>query len=291
MSDSIYSNVFSQDLNAYKSAVKRGDFDLANIFANRMMSNAYLFNEKNLGLIGFILKEIAREGIIAKQLKDKSAPEIVTNQVQTLMKKDEILQTDNGLDEFWTTYRNIMMLTRKSKLTPDEISSYTSLNQDFTKLSTEKIINEFEVNMDLLKDPRNNLIRGSLSEIGRMIVCHGFEDMSFNVLCLLTMLARIYEYVILTSDEKNYPSRIEKEFFPLVLDVMKSIKSQDNKQIDSDLLWMLIKTWRLYFIKFAEMGRQSVRGEKKSVITEQSRSKIAEALSKSLEKEVQENVE
>lgn len=285
-----YSKVFLQDLDAYKSAIKKNDFELANTFSNRIMSNAHLFNEKDYGIIGFVLKEFAREGIIAKQLKDTSAPNTISTQIQSLLKKvDSGLKSgDASTEEFWISYRNHLTQMRKSKLTSEELSAYATLNQDFTKSVTVKVLEEFQKNLELLKYPTNNLFAGCISEISRTMDCSGLEDISFNTMCSFVMLARIYDYIRTTSTEQDFPTRIEKEMMPLVNNVLENIntlKNNPQNRVMNDVLWSLIKIWRLYFIKFAEL-RLPVATERRSVIKEQTKSKIAEALSKSLEKEI-----
>ena len=70
-SDMYLKEGFPEDLDAYGIAIKEKDFKWANIFANRIMSNSYLFDQKETGIIGHVLKEIASDGINLQQKKDR----------------------------------------------------------------------------------------------------------------------------------------------------------------------------------------------------------------------------
>lgn len=280
--------IFEQDLGAYKSAVNRGDFELANTFANRMMSNAYMFDEKEIGIIGLILKEMSREGMIAKQVKDKSAPNTVITQTQNTIKKieDQIKIKKFDLDEIWKGFSNLLVTTRKSKLNQDENVAYSNLNLEFTEFACEKMTKEFSDNLQLLDYPSNNLFGGVLTELGRIMDCHGIEKNSLQTMLILTMLNRLYEYIRFTTND-DLDKRVQDEFIPHVtkaLDYLKSNKNETESMEINNILWDLIKIWRIYFIKFTEVRPNLAM--RKSSLKEQTKSRIADALSKSLEKEI-----
>jgi hypothetical protein len=102
------------------------------------------------------------------------------------------------------------------------------------------------------------------------------------------MINRIDEYVKDTTLLHEFPERSKKEILPLlekILDVAKEAAMTKNEDKIDDLLWELIKKWRLYFLQFMEIQKGVPLREEK-VVEEPTQSKLVDAIAKEIEKEV-----
>lgn len=282
------SKIFLEDLVALKFSIERKDFESANSFSNRIMGNAYLFDEKIFGLTGFFFKELAREGAILNQLKTRDK-EIINSTKSKIISLIDLISKDTSsinLDLVWRQYVDVTNSARFEKLNEDEKQAYSE-SIEFSENLANKIYKILLENRELLSDPSNDLLTGSLSEIIRVIDVYAASKHTMYFLGLLIMLIRVQEYVRTTSNESNYVQRVKDELLPFLDSIGEKIKSFDNtaqQNIVNDCLWDLICAWRLYFIKYHE-PRQNMP-KRRSALKEQTKSKIADALSQSLEKEI-----
>lgn len=283
---------FSQDLDAYSAAVKTEDFREANIFANRIMSNAFLADNKEFGIIGYILKELANDGMLLQQSKDKKSLTDFSKDATKLTGKIVSLAKSEKIDfsKLWDYNADIYFISKESFMTKNEISAYRTKDTAFSKKVLDKLVNILNENRKVLSYPTNNLLRGILNEISRLVKNHSLDKGDAHFVSLLIMLQRIDEYIKGTSIINEYHDRIEKELLPLVEELMDvyGVYVQQGANFEekiTNLLWKLIKLWRLYFIEFMELpSNVQIRQEK--VAEEPVKSKLVDAISKEIEKEV-----
>jgi len=99
-------------------------------------------------------------------------------------------------------------------------------------------------------------MNGILSEIGRVDRVHNLDKYDEHFVSLFRMISRIDDYIKATSTLSDFALRSEKEILPYIEKITQlhnSLKTNnsDQKEID-DLLWSMMKMWRLDFIKFLE---------------------------------------
>jgi len=284
--------IFRYDLDAYGISVKDKEFNEANIFANRIMSNAFLFDTKQYGLIAHILKEIAIDGINVQQSKDNQLLSEFSQKsskvVGSIMKMLE--QSKIDIDELWSIYSDHQKSTRTMFMSKSEKMAYVKPNSKFSKEAIRNLMNILENDKGLLQYRTNELIRGILNETGRFSKVHSLEKADERFIALMRLLQRIDEYVKETSLGNDFTERSNKEIAPLVSEILQMYKSMtvnDTKGEDIDnLLWKMIKIWRLYYIRFMELGRASYSIREPSKEEEGEKSKLVDEITKRIEKDI-----
>jgi hypothetical protein len=138
--------IFLADFDAYLAAAKVKDFREANIFANRIMSNAYLFDLKNYGLIGFVLKEIANDGTLMQQSKDSQLLAEFSKQTSKHLEKLTSLakKDSTNLNELWEVFSDSLLLNRDAFMTKNEKLAYKKTNVEFSSQSIVKLLQILE---------------------------------------------------------------------------------------------------------------------------------------------------
>lgn len=107
--------VFRGDLDAYGISIKEKDFKEANIYANRIMSNAYLFDQETLGITGFILKEFVEDGLNLQQRKENEIISDYGKKTSRVVGRVISMLDENGisLKELWEIYSENQLSTHK----------------------------------------------------------------------------------------------------------------------------------------------------------------------------------
>jgi len=282
-----------KDLRAFKSASERNDFEMSNVFANRIMSNAYLFNDKASALMGYCLKEISHDGMILNQIKDESTRDMCSTECAKLA-DSFIGQVEKGtidLSGSWTQYSNFVLKSRFAFLNEDEKKAYQIADLGFTKAGLGKICDILHENKDYLKNPSNNLFKGVLNEVGRLVKSHGIDLSDLRASSLLTLIERLDEYVKVTAvSENDFQERMQKEIIPLVDEIIKTLSITDSFEKEErvyDILWKMINQWRLDFLLFLEpIKYDSIVQREQIGIKKQTKSRLVDALTKSIEKDL-----
>lgn len=261
--------VFQYDLDAYGISVKDKDFKESNIFSNRIMSNAYLFDKQIYGIIGFILKEVAEDGLNIQQRDPKAVSEYlkqslkIVGSIITMLKQNEV-----SIEELWNMYSEQQLSTHSMFMSKNERAAYPKLEKDFSTNIIKKLLEILEENKPFLFDKRNNFLKGILNEIGRVSKTHGLTRNDEHFVSLLRMLHRVDEYVKASSSNLEFIKRSKEEILPFVDEILllyKSISDENPKEKEIDLLlWKIIGVWRLSFIKYLDLGTTaySIREEK-----------------------------
>jgi hypothetical protein len=283
---------FRYDLDAYGFCVKENDFKQANIFANRIMSNAFLFDKKDFGIIGHIFKEIANDGIVAQQGKDeKLLLEYSEKSQKVIGVVVKMLDSDSiDIKKIWSHYSAHQDSTNKLFNSEYEIKAYQKPDKAFSNKAIQKLMNLLEENITLLGYRSNDLYRGVLNETGRISKIYGLYDYDEHFTSLLRLMQKIDEYVKQTSNSNDFLPRSQKEIIPLTKEITSIYNSitPENKQEEKidNLLWILIKIWRLFFVKFMERGQVSYSFKDEQIPDDPEKSKLVDEVTKYIEKEL-----
>jgi len=283
---------FRYDLDAFGFCVKENDFKQANIFANRIMSNTFLFDKKDFGIIGHICKEIANDGIVAQQGKDeKLLLEYSEKSQKVIGVIIKMLDSESlNLKKIWSHYSAQQDSTNKLFMSEYEIKAYQKSDKDFSNKAIKKLMKILEENIVLLEYRSNDLYRGMLNELGRISKIYGLYDYDEHFTSLLRMMQKIDEYVKSTSTPNDFTTRSKKEIVLLTQEVISiyHLIDSNNKQEEKidDLLWILIKIWRLFFIKFMERGQVSYSMKEEQLPDDPQKSKLVDEVTSYIEKEL-----
>jgi hypothetical protein len=274
------SGILKMDVEALYSAFNKEDFKKANMFANRIMSNAIIGEDPKFTIIGFFLKDIS---LIYLELKAKKE----TTMFSTAKSFGEVyiknINLDGNLDEYWQRYHELCNSIRKY-LQNDHEQSYTDsieFSHEYFRWLLEILRNEKEI---LLIDD-NQFFRGIYSEMNRIFRVHGGGIEETYALSLIRILQFYDEYTASYRNAKN--DIIKSSFFPYVDSTVEilSKKVVDQKAV-SILLHKIIKDWRLSFIRFTERAQFVPVKEEALPISEETKKKLADIIAKSLEEEV-----
>lgn len=294
MSTEYNETLFRYDLDAYGIAVKDKDFKESNIFANRIMSNAALFDSKEFGIIGYILKEISTDGINVQQSKDDKTivdfSQKTSKVVGTIIKMLEAKQIN--LKEIWSLYSSHQINTHTLFMSKPEKIAYVKLDQNFSNSVVKQLVGILEKNIGILQYATNSILSGILNETGRISKVYGLTNSDEHFVSLLRMLQRIDDYIKNTSmTDSDFIERTKKEIIPHASEIISIYSSLTDSNDQADkidiLLWELIKIWRLYYIKFMEVIQPSYSIRKqKSTKEDVEKSELVEEVTKYIEDEI-----
>lgn len=283
-------DLFGQDLQNYINAVKMKDFRTGNILGNRIMSNAYLFDEKNYGLIGFFLKQIMADALTLRNLNDPDAISAISNAAMDFVQNTIEPQLNSMLinyEKIWTGYNNVIIKTRQAFIPKSESVVYKQ-NSEVSSEAFKRILTILFQNKNHLSYLSNNLLKGILNEMNRIGRTYGTSRSDAYTLSILTMIDRVDEYVGLTViDKDDFEMRVKAEIIPHI-EQLEKIHNDLTVENTNELLWKLIIMWRLNFIKFLDV-RRSINQAPPQIQQDTRppvKSKLVEELAKSLEDEI-----
>ncbi len=283
---------FEYDFEAFGIAIREEEFKEANIFANRIMSNAYLLDGKDFGVLGHILKEVANDGINILQSKEpKLIKEYTQNSIEFFGKITKMIETDSiNLKNAWNNYSDHQDKTKLLFMSPAESKAYQKTDKSLSNKVIKKLMELLEKEIQILAYRPNNFFLGMLNEIGRVSKVNGLYAYDEHFVSLLRMIQKIDDYVKQTSSGSDFVTRSKRETIQLtekIIQVYKSIdsKNQQDEKIN-ELLWILIKIWRAYFIKFMEVGQVNYSMKEEQVPGDPERSKLVDEITKYIEKEI-----
>ncbi len=280
---------YKQDFKAAQLALEAEDFELMNIFANRMMANASIFKDSKFALPGFFLKDIALALLPLKERRSPT-PLVTAKNVTESYVKELFENTKEGkfsLKHLWESYLDFYNRVRVTLLNEQEKESYIKEMPNFTHIAYQRLLEFLDANKELLHHKRCRLLAGIINEMDRISRAHGIELADLLIRSLIVSLNRCYEYVSTTSDsQEEFTKRVKEEilhYIPRILQVTEIIEKSVEEA--NSLLWELIDQWREYFMKYMEIPRPILVKEREE-LPEEVRKRLIEGVAKALEKEV-----
>ena len=104
------SDIVKMDIEALYSAFSKEDFKKANMFANRIMSNAIISEDPRFAVIGFFLKDVALIYLEIKAKKETSMFSTAKSFGEVYIKK---INLEGKLEDFWKEYHELCLSIRK----------------------------------------------------------------------------------------------------------------------------------------------------------------------------------
>ncbi len=278
-----------EDLKAIILALEGDDFENTNIFANRLMSDAAILNDHKHLLIGFFSKDVAAEMMELTAMKPATA--LATAKAHATMflskMKDHANKEGFAEDEIWKEYVKLSDNLRKFHLTPHEEKAYAE-NKEFTRKVADWLLEYLRKEQKRLLEPRSQLLKGILNELGRTCRVHGAEEQEIIFFSLLMAFDRVYDYVRFahqTADDSIDSESAKRELTPYLDRIFDVMKAQPIEIVKIDeLLSELIIRWREAFVNYLEVPHLvKVPVQKGIELPEETRKRIAEAVTKALE--------
>ena len=239
-----------QEWQVYIDSIKKQDFHIANTLANRMMSNAWLFDKKKFGIMAFLQKQLAMIGLNAPNSESKNnIASLVLDNLHTI--SDHQVMNDLDLKSAWNAFSKTFKETRDKFLQKQEIEYYKITNPEITASVIKKLGIMLLEEKEQLEYKQNGMLITILSEIARYAHIYGITEKEIRIWSLLEMISNIYEFVIMAPNDTDFKNRVQDEIYPLVDKFIFLMNNYSDEAIN-DYLWDMIKTWRFYFIKFTE---------------------------------------
>jgi hypothetical protein len=276
-----------QDIKAAIRAFELEDFELMNIFGNRIMSNALFGDDGKLALPGFFLKHVA---IIYMRLKTylpsskfSDAKKVGEEYLATLLD----FSKESIEERLWENFHKFNNSIRKYVIGDIEAEVYEE-NPKITHNAFKWLIKYLNDKKDVLLRPNNLFLKGILNEMDRLSKVYGCELMDTYAISLLTALDRYFDYFPIaygTLTGEVDKDKVRSMVFPYIEKIVELFSSENVKPeaVDS-ILWELIRGWREFFIHYMELPHRAP--EKPIELPEEYRKKLAEQIAKALEKEV-----
>jgi len=290
---SVVHEEIQQDIAAAIRALDKDDFEIMNRFANRAMANAIFGPDKKLLLPGFFLKDVALEMMHLRAAKKATAVATAKVLASSFVDKLKVLAQKKEFHEAeaWALYLGYSNEIRKYTMMEIEEHVYKD-STEFMRVATNWLIQHLDKNRNILLEPTNQFLKGILNELTRIYIIHGVDLRELYLFCLLIALDRFYDYVATESKTPNGrldEKKIKDKVFPFIdriVTIFKDEKREPGVAEVDELLYELIYKWREAFIHYMELrpapGLVAERGVQ---LTEETRKKISESISKALEKE------
>lgn len=281
-SGSYNAELFKMDLEVFVSAIKNKDFKTATIISNRIMTNAWISDTQYYGIAGFFLRVSA---IRFLNMNNSNISDIIVAEISKFTDNvlEQISSNKKDLKKLWIDFGIVLEKTRKEIL-PDDEKNY-NLNTKYTTKTIDRILKLLFNSTNTLTHSSNNFIRGILQEIERTTQTYGINSNGLYLFSLLTMIDRIDEYIKIEMNTNEFKIRINNEILPLIKKLQEIYENNIEEKQINNLLWDLIKKWRIYYIQFMEPIIQ-LNQTQPLIIEEKIKDELVKELAEGIEKEV-----
>lgn len=178
-----------QHLRGSLAALKRGDYELVDSMAERILSNVLLMEEKTLYLPGLFLKEVAEElkkypgeGMV------KEAERFITEMLRLLEREE---RNPRG---FWDLFVEYERKVRPFKLKETERGIYVE-DETVSLNLVERLLSLVREQHKYLYADRSRFVEGILSEIESVLTLYGGTEECYIVYIYLKVLRHLFRYL------------------------------------------------------------------------------------------------
>lgn len=280
--------VIAEDFKAGVAAFKSDSFENMNVFANRMMSNAIFGDDPKIFLPGFFMKDVSFTFGLLKTKKTPTA--FSTAKAHGLSFIEALGKLLQSLDEeeLWKEFHSFNDKIRKFEMDDFEEKSYSD-NKGFVEESYKWLLSYLESNKNGLLDPHNFLLKGIINEMVRTFRVHSGRVEEIIIIYLLEALDRNYDYICRSSGKPGVrlisEEKVKKDILPFVDQIVKAYGQGKVAEADA-ILWKLVKNWRELFIQYMELPTPGFALQKGIELPEELKKKLAESITKAMEKEI-----
>ncbi len=181
-----------QDLSVARQYFRLKNFELIRDIGDRIMNNLFLGGEKDLMIIGYLIKELSEEFIGIKKEDPVRLNGCMDAGERLILDLSGTLNEEYHpimVWEYWSTYK-----TKIVEFIPTDVELMIyQKDVDFTTQTTRKLLKLLDENRSLLLDDFNKLLLSLILEHKRVINIYGFTKSD---LILYITLKAFYEYYL-----------------------------------------------------------------------------------------------
>jgi hypothetical protein len=185
-------NIIKQDLNVARKYFRLKNFESLGEMGARIMTNLFLGEEKDLMIIGYLIKEISQEFIEIREEDPVRLNGCMDAGEKFIRDLSNSLSDDYNHIMIWEHYDRYKNKIVEFIPTDVELLIYRK-DVEFTSQTTQKLMKLLDENRSLLLDNYNNLLYSILKEQKRVISIYGFTKSD---LILYISLKAFYEYYL-----------------------------------------------------------------------------------------------
>ncbi len=245
-------HIVKQDVAAALEYFKTKNFKFLGIMGNRIMSNLLICGEKDLMVIGYMIKEVSdefdfirNEDAIRLNGCMDAGKQFIQNILNNVSVDEEFSQVG-----IWEDYYNYKMRIVEFIPTDVELSVYKK-NPSFTEKTTTVLMQFLLENKVLLLENYNNLLVGILNEMNRVINLHGFEKRDLIFYMFIKAFLEYYRYLLAFKIVSNVEGDVIKnKIYPFV-DKITSLPPELNKlcKVSNEILGDLGYQTRVFYLE------------------------------------------
>jgi len=281
--------IIKQDLTAYIEALKDDKPNLANIYANRVVSNYVFADSSENSILGFILKEQANILSSLQRSRPSSlyneAREGILDQLEQLM--DHYSKTIHPND-LWQYYTQCVRILHKYQLDEPEVNAYNEMDPEFTRFVIDKLISYLSENCALVET--SHIFDGTLAEIVRLINTHGFNDRDLMIYLYMTTILRVLDYKKFELDRYDLKGNVNS----WIEEKIKNIEMINTSDVEVIEMFNRIlpdiaslgSEWRYYYIKYREIFREYALKKPTRVLSDDEKEALINTFASAIEKEM-----
>ena len=271
--------VLISHINATREAYEKHDFELMNIFSNRIMSDAFISENISVGMAGFFLKNASlyftkafgnpAMGDLLKQEMDGKVLDTTKRLFDSFL---YMPVENNSVKVWWKNYVEFRSSVGILLITDIERKTYKDLQPEITTFTTCKLFKYLVNRKDVLLKKNNNILGGIINETYRTInvVREGVLAILFE--SIISSMQWIFEYYQNLADFQETELKAPKniQFILQQIEKVETILSpyfdEQPKELDdelyqkaSEIIWENIKEWRRLFIEYLDLpNRQGI---------------------------------
>jgi hypothetical protein len=251
---------FSDDIQLIVSAIKKENFEIINIYANRLISNGYIFNNRAVTIVGFIIKDLCyliNSYNDLKSSKEESTVKVTSSLTLFVKKIEQYLKSGKpiNLDEVHDDYYVSFTTLRPIFQSPEESAVYNSNSHDLFHEALVFLLNFISNHKNQILPEKFHIIERVLTEISRLISAYGISKSDLKVYMMLSCLFHItdyYRYYIILSNE----TKSENEYLGFVDKILETSFDLENKQNEVNaILFEMLSRWRDLFLLLGELSK------------------------------------
>ena len=268
--------IILEDLAAVKNLLNIKQFDKMNIIGNRILQNLYAINEKDMMIIGIIIKEISMDLQVIQALNNRRPKSSQKKQSQQTW-SDEInivlpfaaacieaislnLNNKFSYSDCWIAYFDFQDKIKKFQIAPDERDKYGE-NHEFSKLATINYLKYLSMNKSLILKRSIHPIQQTRIELALIVNLHGGKIAAIGYLILRAFEHATRFAIFGKLDDETYNSFINSNMDSIdeIIELIEKSDESTTLEKATRLIGDLMFSYRDYFGKYGELSLQPIR--------------------------------
>jgi hypothetical protein len=277
-------DVIIQDFTVAISAYNEGNYSQMNIYSNRMIADSVFAQRSRYGVVGFFLKNLATDFLRLAQSSD-SQNALKPFAIAFISKLKEALKPELDFGQVWQGYSAYVDSARKLFMTPVEKQVYKD-NKAFTATAFSLLAGEL-LKGETLFEEQGQVTKGFLNESERLIRNHGAEERDLVFNCLVIALDRLLDYVKFACSAKGADC-FKSNLVPLTHRMKEWMEGKEGLPYKdaTDTLAAILLEWRLFFLRYTELGRVVPSDERKIELPAEARKRLGDTITEALKKDL-----